>query len=361
MTPPTFSFGWVAYSVTALVSAVGENKLMPMPDCTCTVINGKSGYSRSNTSWVLGRLVRDYEKWMDPRIERKVEEIINASWTWLKAEAIRTNKRPPERPKQAGLCVSVYKPDARGKAGESAYDWLYISAFVVAIFQLGIAAIPCGLWGDWGIMMITVSGILLSFVMGSLSQWKNEKWACRSLDKDHDKNVVLTRGNGSQHAIVVLGTSGFLDLEDLAVGQTNVNVATSNTTRIIVAGLAVLWILLLVTAAAIKENTWFLLAVGGIGILENIFIAGWRRRPEALGIPLEFVDVAGNVKVMEALYEMEEKHPYVGRSMLETFFPGKLRPHEETRWEEYEKTAKARSNAIIEAVNGVTQSANQNV
>jgi hypothetical protein len=345
--------------VTALVTAVGENKLMPTPDCDCVVINGKSGYSRSNSSWVLGRLVRDYEKWMDPYVKHKVDEIILESWTWLKTEAIKNRKPAPERPKQAGLCVSVYKPDARVRAGESAYDWLYISAFVVAIFQLGIAAIPCGLWGDWGILMITASGIFLSFVMGGLSQWKNEKWACRRLDEDHDKNVVLTRGNGSQHAIIILGGKGFLNLEDLAGGQTNVDVATSNTTRIIIAGLTVLWILLLITAAAIKKNTWFLLAVGGIGILENIFIAGWRRKPAALGIPLEFVDVVGNVKVMEALYEVEAKHPYVGRSILETFFPGKLRPHEEIKWNEYEKTAKARAKAIADAVNGTAQNANQ--
>lgn len=327
---------------------------MPTPDCACIAINGKSGYGRSNSSWVLGRLVRDYEKWMDPEVKEKVNEIVNASWTELKTEAIK-NKRPaPERPKQAGLCVSIYKPTPNAKAGELVYDGIRTSAFIVALFQLGIAAIPCGLFGDWGILMITVCGIILSFVMASLPQWKKEKWACRRLDQDSDKNVVLTRGNGSQHAIVILGSKGFLNLEDLAGGQTNVDVSASNTTRVAIAGLAFLWILLLITAAGLKRNTWFLLAVGGIGILENVFVAGWRRKPAALGIPIDFVEVFGHMKVMKTLYAVEKSYPYLGRSMRDTFFPGKLRPREVDMWNDYERTARDRAAIKAAAQNGTT-------
>ncbi|KAK8920150.1 hypothetical protein VCV18_008985 [Metarhizium anisopliae] len=38
--------GWVAYAVSAVVVAVGENKIMPLPDTSCEVINAKSGYKR---------------------------------------------------------------------------------------------------------------------------------------------------------------------------------------------------------------------------------------------------------------------------------------------------------------------------
>merc|ERR1712093_866825 len=65
VTPVAFSFGWVAYAVTAVVSAIGENKLMPLPDCACKVINGRTGYVRDNSSWIIGRIVRDFESWMD--------------------------------------------------------------------------------------------------------------------------------------------------------------------------------------------------------------------------------------------------------------------------------------------------------
>ncbi|KAL8880024.1 MAG: hypothetical protein Q9198_002486 [Flavoplaca austrocitrina] len=64
-TPVAFSFGWVGYSVSALLSAVGDNKLMPLsPDCPSILINTKTGYVRTNQSWILGRMLRDYECWM---------------------------------------------------------------------------------------------------------------------------------------------------------------------------------------------------------------------------------------------------------------------------------------------------------
>jgi hypothetical protein len=324
---------------------VGENKLMPTPDCACIAINGKSGYFRSNSSWILGRMVRDYESWMDGKIKEKVDEVIDQRWTQLEDEARENGEPAPERPKQAGLCVSIYQPTPNAIVGEPVYDKISLWGFAVAIFQLGMASIPCGLFGDWGILMITVCGIVLSSVMASLPQWKNEKWACRRLPKGGDKKVAFTRGNGSQHAIVIVGSEGFLDLEDLASGQMNVDVSVSTTTRVAVAGLALFWILLLITAAGLKQNTWFLLAVGGIGILQNVFVAGWRRHPRDSGIPIDFVTVFGDMKVMNALYAVEDAYPYLGRSLLETFFPGKLWPDEQDRWDEYEKTAKTREAA----------------
>ncbi|KAK7903103.1 hypothetical protein LTR67_001120 [Exophiala xenobiotica] len=269
ITPVAFSFGWVAYAITAVVSAIGENKLMPLPDCACKVINGKSGYVRDNTSWVIGRIVRDFEAWVDDPVKEHLAGMIQTRWNQNKKNA----GTDVPKPTQAGLCVSVYraKPANIGCPG---YDLVYWIGFATTIIQLGIAAIPCGLFGDWGILLVTVIGILLSFASGWLPQWKEEKWACR---KNSDKNVILTRGNGSQHAIVILGDGKGLDLEDLAAGQTNVDVSTSILTRVSVTILAAFWILLLITAAGLKKNTWFLLAVGGIGILQNIFVAGWRR------------------------------------------------------------------------------------
>src|SRR6266536_2775412 len=45
VTPVAFSFGWVAYAI----SAVGSNKLMPdSPEIECKVINVTSGCGRSN-------------------------------------------------------------------------------------------------------------------------------------------------------------------------------------------------------------------------------------------------------------------------------------------------------------------------
>jgi len=286
-------------------------------------------------------MVRDYESWMHPDIDTKVNQVIDEKWKDLKDDAKAERRTEPQRPGQVGLCVSVYRPAPGAKAGEPVYDIAYVYGFIVAFCQLGIASIPCGIYGDWGILLITVFGIILSSVTASLPQWKNEKWACRRLPPDGEKKVILTRGNGSQHAIVILGSEGFLDLEDLAGGKANVDASISTTTRFAVAALALLWILLLITASGLKQNTWFLLAVGGIGILQNVLVAGWRRNPRALGVPVEFVQVFADKKVMKTLYAVEEAYPRLGRSMLDTFFPGKLYADEEKSWDDYGKRAKA--------------------
>jgi hypothetical protein len=344
--------GWVAYAVTAVVSAIGENKLMPVPDCACKVINGRTGYVRDNSSWIIGRIVRDFESWMDDgksqgRIRTHRSRMLDQRWENDKRKAEKKKTGSGEdvaKPTQAGLCVSIYKAD-HARPGYPGYDLVYFIGFATIVVQLGIAAIPCGIFGDWGILLVTASGILLSVATGSISQWSKEKWACR---RNSEKTVILSRGNGSQHAIVIIGDGKGLDLEDLAAGPTNVDVSASYTTRIAVTLLAAFWILLLITAAGLKQNTWFLLAIGGIGILQNIFVAGWRRFPKAFGVPLDFETVIGEPKVMDTLFAVEKTYPRVGRSMRDTFFPGKLRPDEEKKWVELEELANALDDSLAD-------------
>ena len=346
----TFVFcpsGWVAYAVTAVVSAVGENKLMPPPDCACQVINGRTGYVRENSSWIIGRIVRDFESWMDngqsgAPIRNCLNEMLDQQWENDKQKAERkrpgSGKNVPRRTR-AGLCVSIYKAKP-ARPGYPGYDFVYFIGFVTVAVQLGIATIPCAVYGDWGILLISVSGIILSVATGSISQWSKEKWACRV---HSEKTVILSRGNGTQHAIVIIGAGNGFDLEDLAAGPTNLGVNSSYTTRIAVILLAIFWILLLITAAGLRQNTWFLLAIGGIGILQNIFVAGWRRFPEAFGVPLEFEAVIGKPKVMDTLFAVEEAYPCMGRSMRDTFFPGKLRIDEVKKWDDLENITSTRN------------------
>ncbi|KAJ5338424.1 hypothetical protein N7452_005152 [Penicillium brevicompactum] len=351
LTPITFSFGWVAYSVSAVASASGENKLMPQsPDCKCMIINGKSGYARENSSWIIGRIVRDFDHWSDQNIKDKTQEIIDKKWKEI-LDSERKNKgaQNPEdeestradiyvtqsetkKPKRAGLVVSIYKPSEKRRAGVIERDTIYWSGLIISIVQLGIAAIPCGIFGDWGILLITICGNVLAIATGLLPQWKKEKWACRTKSKD---TYVLTRGNGAQHAIVILGNGHGLNLEDLASGQSNLDVSADNKTRAILLVLSTLWVLLLIAAAGLQHNTWFLLAIGAIGMVQNIFVAGCYRRPESFGIPLDFCQVFGQSKVMDTLFEVEESYSGLGRSMLDEFFPGTLRPHEINKWAEF--------------------------
>ncbi|KAL4976414.1 hypothetical protein BDW66DRAFT_134926 [Aspergillus desertorum] len=336
--PVAFSFGWVSYATSAVCSALGEYRLMPDADTGCSLINGKNGYVRGNNSWVLGRIMRDYEYWMDPAIREKTKSLLDARW---KFDQAREDEKYPDsgikvpRPSQAGLVVGVYKPSKTLRAGVPGKDLLYWSGLVCTVLQLGIASIPAGLNGDWGVLMITGAATVLCYGTGALTQWKIEKWACRRLDNRSKKNFVLTRGNGAQHAIAIVSDGVGLDLEDLASGFSMVDypsITVFAQLSTIVLGIA--WVALLITASGINSGSWYLIAAGGMGMLQNIFVAGWKRTPAAYGVPLDFVEVVGEVKVMGTLLELERRYEKLGRSLLGTFFPGDLRENEVKQWEE---------------------------
>jgi hypothetical protein len=348
--------GWVAYAVTALLMALGERRLMPPPDSMCKVINGRTGYVRENSSFILGRIVRDFEVWMDGgQRDGPIRNQIRCTLE-KRTQAQRDAEKARRGPRRGGvsetprvsLCVSIYRAD-HARPGHPGYDWLYFLGFGTAILQLGIAAIPCGVFGDWSILVVTGAGIVLSFATGSLPQWSKEKWACR---RNSEKTVILTKGNGSQHAIVIIGDGNGLDIEDLAAGPIDTDFSTFFTTRIALLILTLLWVLLLIVAAGARKNSWFLLAVGGVGILENVFVAGSPRTPAAFGMPLIFEDVVCEGKVMDTLFAVEQAYPRVGKSMVGTFFPGNLRPKEQERWDELERLADALEESVADQGGG---------
>jgi hypothetical protein len=338
-TPVAFSFGWVAYSFNSLLLVIGAQKLMPESDFPCILINGRNGYVRQNRSWILGRVLRDFDYWKQDAIEDKtrrlladahqadVEAAIEAAGKTMNDAAVPI---PPPR-ERAGLCVSVFHAASHPPPGVPTNDRLFYSGIFVAIVQLGIASIPLALSRQWSILVITAGGIILAVASGALPQWKAEKWQCRR----GAKTVILTEGNGAQHAIVILGREGGLDLEDLAAAAAQKETLPS--TRISAVILALLWTALLITVLGLKRDSWFLLAVGGIGMLQNVVVAGAPRRPESFGLHLEFDEVISDIKVMRALMKLEDKHPGVGASLVATFFPGKLRKDEESFWEQKAK------------------------
>ncbi|KAB2571750.1 hypothetical protein DBV05_g9574 [Lasiodiplodia theobromae] len=343
VTPVAFSFGWVGFAVTALLSAIGENKLMPAPDTSCQVINGHSAYARTNTSWVIGRLVRDFEHWMPAQTRQHLQHMLDARWQENREKATAARKQDPlpftPRPIQASLCVTVLAAAAHHPALPTR-DAAYLSGLATLVLQLGIAAIPYFVWGAWSVLVVTAAGTVLAAATAALPQWAREKWACR---RASDKAVVLTRGNGAQHALVVLGEGRGLDFEDLAAGPANLDLSGSRGSVAAVVGLSGLWVALLVVAAAggvVREYAGFMVAVGAVGMAQNVYVAGARRRPEAVGVPLVFREVIGETKVFETLLRVEERYPKVGRSMLDTFFPGgHLSEEERVRWRAVEEKA----------------------
>lgn len=245
-------------------------------------------------------------------------------------------RRQDGRP--VALCVAIYKWSEKRKAGYPARDWLWWSGLATTAVQIGVSAIPFGLYSDRATFLVAAWGTILAYATGSLPHWRREKWHVRARKKD----IGLTLGIGSKHVIVIIGTDASLDLEDLAGGWTE----DLPSTRVVVPALAILWLALLVTSTGIRTNRWFLLAVRGLGMIQNIIVAGAPREPKSLGLPIELAimmteagtaqprevpAIFGEEKVMWTLMELEKFESY-GRSLLPQFSPSKLLDWEEEWW-----------------------------
>lgn len=138
--------------------------------------------------------------------------------------------------------------------------------------------------------------------------------------------------------IVILGAKHGLDMEDLATGKAPDLLST----RIYTSLLALFWLILLITCCGIKTDSWYLLAVGGLGMAQNIIVASVPRTPAALGLPIELVKsgneeqispgIFAEPKVMWTIMEFEGKHRGLGDALVKEFFPGKLLDWEENWW-----------------------------
>ncbi|KAL9017934.1 MAG: hypothetical protein Q9185_004746 [Variospora sp. 1 TL-2023] len=173
------------------------------------VFNSKSGYAHTNTSWVIGRLHHDYDAWMDSAARAKIDRMQDQRWRNLQRYA--THEAIP-RPRQTGLCVSVYEPSKTKKAGEAAHDSVYWAGIATILLQLLIAVLALIQLHDPRIFLITISGTILALTTGSLPQWETETCSCR---RKSPSPYILTGGNGTQHAIMILGNGHGLHLEDL--------------------------------------------------------------------------------------------------------------------------------------------------
>ncbi|KIY53633.1 hypothetical protein FISHEDRAFT_15425, partial [Fistulina hepatica ATCC 64428] len=294
MVPVAFSFGWVAYAFSALMSAVGDGRLMPPSDCPSIVVNAHSGYARDNGSWILGRILRDLED-------------------------IHVSHR-----RGAPMWVRVY--EARPQVHRSCIrDWMWISGVVAIIIQLVVATIPWALHGDWIMFLVTSAGTILALLSGALPQWRVEKWACR---KDSNRTVSLLKGNGCRLVVVIIGGGVGLNLEDLAAARA----IYVRGTREMLCLLCIMWLALLITVAGLPVDTWYFMAIGLIGMVQNVVAAGARRSPEQFHIPLQFIEELSNPKVMKTLQDLECRYPDVGFSLLPILFPGRFRDDEEEWW-----------------------------
>jgi hypothetical protein len=346
LTPVAFSFGWVAYAISAVVAAVGDNKLLARctPEIPLKVINLKNGYTRDNKSWLLGRFMKDYNYWMPQDVrERLVRPPVRPDEEDRVAQdpsPARSSGLEPSPTNvtmgrsNAALCIAVYRWVDGAKLGLPDRDWAWWSGVFMSILQLGVAAIPWGLHNNWNIFIATAAGTVMAYASASLPQWQIEKWTPERRKKD----IAITQGNGNQHVIVILGADHGFDMEALAAARS----PELGSTRIYTSILAFLWLVLLVTCCGIETDTWYLIAVGGLGMVQNLVVAGVPRKPAALGLPIKLdrnmkegqaaPKIFAEPKVMWSIMEFERRFPGCGNALVKEFFPGDLLEWEVSWW-----------------------------
>ncbi|KKP06404.1 hypothetical protein THAR02_01455 [Trichoderma harzianum] len=328
--PMAFSFGWVAYAFGHLLFAVGNLKALPDPDCPCTITRASSMPTTSaNQSWLLGRLVRNHEYWSVPLIK----DALKSGRISEQDASVYELMEPPTRGLPKGLQVFIYKfiqPSSNNRSLSK--DWPWFSGLITTLIQLGVAAIPAGLYGEWEILLITAGGTALAYATAHFSGYSP---FLRSRGLRGRAVFTLTEGNGSRTAIVFIKDTGIgVDLERL----TRVELTEgSQILRIAAASVQlVFWVALLITVSGLKTHTWFMVAVGALGMMQNLILAGAPRTPEALGMPVQLEQVVGLPKVMDTLLELEAKVPYAGKALLPIYSPGRLREREVEKWEALE-------------------------
>jgi hypothetical protein len=333
LTPAVFSFGWVGYAFGALMSAFGDGMLMPSPEIQSIVINVGSHIVKNNESFVLGRLLRD--------LEMKYGE----------------NTNPPK--------LVIRRFETLPGCAKPARDGIWMSFAPCLVLQFGFAAVPLHHKPrNWSTLVITLGGTLLAMATASLPQWRREKFDCGKNAKD---TFIITRGNGHNNVFVIQpkkkqpqrsqieGQSSeeyeeALNLEHLAVNRA----MGRRWTRVLTVILAFLWIGLLIMVAGIGQDTWWLLAIGAVGMIQNVIAAGFTREPKAHGIPLDlnFIEIARqnlqHPNIMKTLEAAETVAPGVGLALVDVFFPGPRVLTEEERkyWDNQQKTLKERKIAL---------------
>jgi hypothetical protein len=100
------SSGWTSYAVNMLLARVGDTKsMLARRDGPVTVVTAKNGYIRENQSWVIDRIMGDYEARMDPAVKKRLNRMLDQRHKYMR-------KTPPGELRyhvpDKQVCVSLY-------------------------------------------------------------------------------------------------------------------------------------------------------------------------------------------------------------------------------------------------------------
>lgn len=368
--PVVFSFGWVSYAHKALVNAIGLRRLLKPKDnsvkgSSC-MVDIDTGKKFDNRNVLFKQVLDDWEFWKprevkeddrrerieDPRNPQKRErsnsahrpgqsDQSNQPYTNHEKIGVETNGSPFSSLNQS-LRTVIF--DMSQELGSCTNDRVWVAGIACALVQLGIASVPCALYGDWAVLLVTGLGTILAFVTGSLPQFGKEKWGTKRKNEG-EHTVALIQGDPqvATEIMVIRQVSAGLDLEDLAKGTGGKRVSevvwSKHTesatawpwTRSATGLLAACWIALLIVVSGLQGDSWYLLAVGALGMLQNGFVAASPRMPAARGLHLDFVGLIRKQVASEALVEADAGYGKVGRALLMNMCPD-ASPRERHEW-----------------------------
>lgn len=320
----------MSYTFGLIANATGSGGYFPNTDYPGFIINLSSGDKREIRSWVIGRLFRDLEKDIDH--DGKIAD----------------HKVPHD-----SLHVEVYKFVATNSWANDTLrpkrDLLWWSFVVALILQIGVAIIPVTPTSgrqkpNFYILLITVVGTLLSLLTASLQATKGEKYGrtrlgCRDM-------FALTKGNGYNIVIIILPNSieskpqlGEVSRMPHLARMATASYRPTKTSKVRAFVLGGLWIVLLLIIGGASTDSWYLLLVGGIGIVHTVYVAGGKRRPEAHGFPLtrlnrEWVFKGGRGQ-MDVLVALEEKIPGAGYLLRRELFNRPTTVDDKAKWKKF--------------------------
>lgn len=174
----------------------------------------------------------------------------------------------------------------------------------------------------------------LALLVGTLLQWRSEKWA--AYRKNTMKKLIVTGENGTSHVMAILGNGKGMDLEDLGAAETPRMKHRGEPPKAwILAGVRVLFrmtqfaihacclgVVFLITLLGLKENAWYVLAIGRLGMVQNVVIARASHVMGTTGIHLEETETFEQTRVMDALVDVQCKYNNVGKSLVKNFSMG---------------------------------------
>lgn len=94
---------------------------------------------------------------------------------------------------------------------------------------------------------------------------------------------------------------------------------------------SILWLLLLINLACLRNSEWIIIAIGALGMFQNGYLAGMQRSTEEQNLPLKPIEIITSKEVMDGLMDFEVSYQG-GESLRDEFFPGKLRESEREWW-----------------------------